>query len=141
MHILFSPEKASDVGDFGVAFNRFKHVNRLCERYFPSISSLFHLSNRYALILCSKPTCIVFYTHSAQITAFTDIRMANPIHQRCFALCCFLLFLSFSSIFDHVEKMFGKKCIHSLAQEGGRFPAVVEELFTEGKSSVLLANL
>lgn len=97
MHTLFSPEEASGVREFGMAFDRFKHVNRLCERYFP-VSSFFPLSDGYALILCSKPMTVVFYSHSAQMTAFTDIRMPNSMPQRCFTLFCFLLFLSFSSI-------------------------------------------
>lgn len=71
MHILFSPEKASDVGDFGVAFNRFKHVNRLCERYFPSISSLFPLSNGYAS----------YFVQNLHVLSFTLILRRQQLSQ------------------------------------------------------------
>lgn len=46
MHTLFSPEEASGVREFGMAFDRrFKRVNRLCERYFP----LSHLSSPFLM--------------------------------------------------------------------------------------------
>lgn len=130
MHILFSPEEASDVWHFGMAFNRrFKHVNRLCERYFLPILSFFRLSDGYALILRSKPVSVVFHTRSPQTTDFTDIRMANPKQ------CKTPLFPFIPQFFQHLWLCckYSPKEVHSLtlAQEGGRFPAVMEELFTE----------
>lgn len=62
MHILFSPEEASGVREFGMAFNkRFKHVNRLCERYFPPS----HLSSPFLMDMHSyfvQNVCLLSFT-------------------------------------------------------------------------------